>query len=64
MKLIIVEEVPYPNGVKHIPVKELVKCKDCKHAQEGSMGEVCCELLEGNDIFRSEEWFCADGESK
>lgn len=45
-------------------VQSLIRCKDCKHAQEGAMNEICCELLEGKDIYRSVNWFCADGEFK
>lgn len=39
--------------------KELVRCADCRHADISPSGLIKCR-----GIFRSREWFCADGERK
>ena len=37
--------------------KELVRCADCRHADISPSGLIKCR-----GIFRSREWYCADGE--
>ena len=39
--------------------KELVRCADCRHADISPSGLIKCR-----GIFRSREWYCADGERK
>ena len=39
--------------------KELVRCADCRHADISQSGLIKCQ-----GIFRSKEWFCADGERR
>jgi len=39
--------------------KELVRCSDCRHADISPSGLIKCR-----GIFRSREWYCADGERK
>jgi hypothetical protein len=39
--------------------KELVRCADCRHAEVSQSGLIKC-----NGIFRSREWYCADGEKR
>jgi hypothetical protein len=39
--------------------KELVRCADCRHADISPSGLIKCR-----GIFRSRDWFCADGERK
>ena len=39
--------------------KELVRCADCCHADISHSGLIKCR-----GIFRSREWYCADGERK
>ena len=36
--------------------QELVRCADCRHADISPSGLIKCR-----GIFRSKEWFCADG---
>lgn len=38
---------------------ELVQCKNCKHVEISPSG-----LMKCNNIFRSPDWYCADGEAK
>ena len=40
-------------------VGELVRCADCRHAEVSQSGLIKCR-----GIFRSREWYCADGERK
>ena len=39
--------------------KELVRCADCRHADISPSGLIKCR-----GIFRSLEWYCADGERR
>ena len=39
--------------------KELVRCADCRHAEVSQSGLIKCR-----GIFRSREWYCADGERR
>ena len=39
--------------------KELVRCDDCRHAEVSQSGLIKCR-----GIFRSREWYCADGERR
>ena len=39
--------------------KELVRCADCRHADISPSGLIKCR-----GIFRSREWYCADGERR
>ena len=39
--------------------KELVRCADCRHADISPSGLIKCR-----GIFRSKEWYCADGERR
>ena len=38
---------------------ELVRCADCRHAEVSPSGLIKCR-----GIFRSREWYCADGERR
>ena len=40
----------------HKLVKTLVRCENCRHAEVSPSGLIKCR-----GIFRSKEWFCADG---
>ena len=60
--------VGYNNGLeagKNIAIdllkeqKELVRCADCRHAEVSQSGLIKCR-----GIFRSREWYCADGERR
>jgi len=42
-----------------VPFAELVRCADCRHADISQSGLIKCR-----GIFRSREWFCADGERR
>ena len=39
--------------------KELVRCADCRHAEVSQSGLIKCR-----GIFRSREWYCADGDRR
>lgn len=50
-------------NVYGIPIKELVRCKDCKHSYEDLDSRVCAYGRCLNcDV--SDDWFCADGERR
>ena len=46
---------------EYCPLKEqeLVRCKDCKHIEISPSG-----LMKCNNVFRSPDWYCADGVAK
>jgi len=44
--------------------EEIVRCRDCIHGDPNGCGEVICEMLDGKDHFRPENWYCADGERR
>ena len=46
-----------------ISVKELVRCKDCKHSQEQGYLRYC-EFDRHYGIELDSDWFCADGEKR
>lgn len=53
--------------IKRTPIKELVRCKDCKYLIDhyGFMDDgYCKKMRETHDLkFKPEDdWFCADGE--
>ena len=39
--------------------REIVRCADCRHAEVSQSGLIKCR-----GIFRSGEWYCADGERR
>ena len=50
------------NNQKNVPMKtpeEIVMCKDCRYADISPSGLIKCR-----GIFRSKEWYCADGKRK
>lgn len=56
-------------GIRTVPVKELVRCAECKHLFDGEHTENCCDVLMEKagwlkEISVSTDWFCADGEHK
>ena len=44
------------------PTVDVVRCKDCKHHDEGKSGAIYCPILVGG--FVREDFFCADGERR
>lgn len=57
------EHANYDGSHKVISIKELVRCKDCKHKEESvspSWEAWCNRLHCGCDL----DWFCADGERR
>lgn len=71
----IVRETGYPGTLKQEVVRELIRCKDCKHRVVNEhYGEhiylrAVCNLDTGNpyDLGRNawnDEWYCADAERR
>lgn len=46
---------------EYCPLKEIVRCKDCKHGRQYDTNAVDCEYRE---LATEPDWFCADGKRK
>ena len=62
MREYIVRETDCGLATKQEIVGELVRCKDCKHAQDGGPGFVWCPQIVGS--LAKESDYCAWGERK
>ena len=59
-----------PDGSYQIErYRELVRCKDCKHATMTADGKMCkyCEIDtddfgDQREVYHDADWYCADGE--
>ena len=56
-------ERAWDGSSKVFEIKELVRCKDCKHGEKAN-DVYLCGKLRGFGTSHNSEWFCADGERK
>ena len=48
---------------EYCPLKEIVRCKDCKHGEPWGV-LIGCGTTKGFGITHKPDWFCADGERR
>lgn len=53
------EEFDWTKRPDWCPLKEIVRCKDCKHSTVSENGLIKC-----GHAFRAADFFCADGEKR